>query len=113
MSFVRSVVRWSWLVGLALFVPICLPAGGVDMSFDANQIKRRESLGPFVLENKSPLLVSPLLTAPKLQIVDRGTPFRVLRYWSDIDGTNWVQVRVIAKNSITFFPSQVRGWLEV
>ena len=96
------VLRWSWLLGVALMAPAALPAGGGDCR--QPQLRRRSGIGPLHLNTESPLQVSPLAVAPRLRTLPGGTPLRLLRRWSGSDGQDWLQVQTLAGE-------QRRGWI--
>ena len=96
------VLRWSWLLGVALMAPAALPAGGSDSR--QPQLRRRSGSGPLHLNADSPLQVSPLAVAPRLRTMPVGTSLRLLRRWSGSDGQDWLQVQTLAGE-------QRRGWI--
>jgi len=96
------VLRWSWLLGVALMAPAALPAGGGD--WRQPQLRRRSGSGPLHLNAESPLQVSPLAVAPRLRTLPVGTSLRLLRRWSSYDGRDWLQVQTLAGE-------QRRGWI--
>ena len=96
------VLRWSWLLGVALMAPAALPAGGGDCR--QPQLRRRSGSGPLHLNDDSPLQLSPLAVAPRLRTLPGGTPLRLLRRWSGSDGQDWLQVQTLAGE-------QSRGWI--
>ena len=96
------VLRWSWLLGVALMAPAALPAGGGDCR--QPQLRRRSGSGPLHLNAESPLRLSPVAVAPRLRTLPGGTPLRLLRRWSGSDGQDWLQVQ-------TLTGEQSRGWI--
>ena len=96
------VLRWSWLLGVALMAPAALPAGGGDCR--QPQLRRRSGSGPLHLNAESPLRLSPVAVAPRLRTLPGGTPLRLLRRWSGSDGQDWLQVQ-------TLTGEQSSGWI--
>ena len=99
---IGGLLRWSWLLGVALMAPAALPAGGGD--YRQPQLRRRSGIGPLHLNAESPLQVSPLAVAPRLRTLPVGTSLRLLRRWSGSDGQDWLQVQTLAGE-------QRRGWI--
>ena len=97
-----ALLRWSWLLGVALMAPAALPAGGGDCR--QPQLRRRSGSGPLHLNAESPLRLSPLAVAPRLRTLPGGTPLRLLRRWSGSDGQDWLQVQ-------TLTGEQSSGWI--
>ena len=96
------VLRWSWLLVVALMAPAALPAGGGDCR--QPQVRRRSGNGPLHLNAESPLQVSPLAVAPRLRTLPVGSSLRLLRSWSGSDGQDWLQVQTLAGE-------ERRGWI--
>ena len=96
------VLRWSWLLGVALMAPAALPAGGGDCR--QPQVRRRSGKGPLHLNAESPLQVSPLAVAPRLRTLPVGSSLRLLRRWSGYSGQVWFQVQ-------TLDGEERRGWI--
>ena len=98
-----AVLRWSWLLGVALMAPATLPAGGGELR--QPQVRRRSgSSGPLHISSDCPLRLSPLAVAPSLRTLSIGTPCRLLRRWQGDNGQDWLQVQVLSGNC-------PRGWL--
>ncbi|WP_414153500.1 SH3 domain-containing protein [Prochlorococcus sp. MIT 1307] len=104
------VFRWSWLLGIALFFPVALPAGGGQLY--QPKICRCFASTPLLAGNCCLLKASPSIFAPSLRTISVGTPLRVLRSWKAADGKEWLQVN-IATNQIMELSSGRRGWLNV
>ena len=96
------VLRWSWLLGVALMAPAALPAGGGDCR--QPQLRQRSGSGPLHLNADSPLRLSPLAVAPRLSTLKAGSSLRLLRRWSAADGQDWLHVQTLSGD-------QRRGWL--
>ena len=99
---IGGLLRWSWLLGVALMAPAALPAGGGDCR--RPQLRRRSGRGRLRLNAESPLQVSPLAVAPSVPTLPVGTSLRLLRRWSGSDGRDWLQVQTLAGE-------QRRGWI--
>ena len=99
-----GVLRWSWLLGVALMAPAALPAGGADRR--QLQPRRRVAFGPLHTVTDQPLRLSPLAVAPRLRTLKAGSSLRLLRRWSAADGQDWLQVQTLSGD-------QTRGWLRV
>nr|WP_115094965.1 SH3 domain-containing protein [Synechococcus sp. UW106] len=97
-----GVLRWSWLLGVALMAPAALPAGGADRR--QPQHRRREASGPLHTSTDQPLHLSPLEVAPRLRTLKAGSSLRLLRRWSAADGQDWLHVQTVSGE-------QRRGWL--
>ena len=98
------VLRWSWLLGVALMAPAALPAGGADRS--QPQPRRRLAYGTLQTSSEQPLRLSPLAVAPRLSTLKAGSSLRLLRRWSTADGQDWLHVQTLSGD-------QRRGWLRV
>ena len=97
------LLRWSWLLGIALMAPAALPAGGGETR--QPQVRRRsESSGPLHTERETELHHSPVAMAPALHGLAAGTPLRLLHRWSGEDGRHWLYVQELTGESR-------RGWL--
>ena len=96
------VLRWSWLLGVALMAPAALPAGGADQR--QPQPRRRVASGPLHTSCDQPLRLSPLAVAPRLSTLKPGSSLRLLRRWSAADGQDWLYVQTLSGD-------QRRGWL--
>ena len=97
-----GILRWSWLLGVALMAPAALPAGGADRR--QPQPRRRDGSGPLHTASDQPLRLSPIAVAPRLRTLEAGTSLRLLRRWSAADGQDWLQVQ-------TLHGERQRGWL--
>ncbi|MEB3253074.1 MAG: SH3 domain-containing protein [Synechococcus sp.] len=98
------LLRWSWLLGMALMAPAALPAGGGERR--QPQVRRREGSGPMHTSGNTVLQLSPLAVAPRLRTLAPGTSLRLLRRWSAGDGQDWLQVQTLSGDP-------QRGWLRV
>ena len=98
------LLRWSWLLGVALMAPAALPAGGGERR--QPQVRRREGAGPMHTAGNTVLQLSPLAVAPRLRTLAPGTSLRFIRHWSASDGQDWLQVQTLSGDP-------QRGWLRV
>ena len=96
------LLRWSWLLGMALMAPVALPAGGADRRQPPP--RRRPAFGPLHTATDQPLRLSPLEVAPRLRTLKSGSSLRLMRHWSDADGQDWLHVQTLSGD-------QRRGWL--
>ena len=72
------MLRWSWLLGVALMAPAAMPAGGADVR--QPQVRRRVGVGGHLhVASDAPLRLSPLAVAPRLSPLRAGTSLRLLR----------------------------------
>jgi hypothetical protein len=106
---VTSVLRWSWLLGVALLAPAALPAGGADRR--QPEVRRREAGGPLLSEADSLLQGSPRVAAPTLRRLELGTPLQLLRRWRADNGQEWIQVQVARSAAMPVDAQPQRGWL--
>ena len=97
-----GMLRWSWLLGVALMAPAALPAGGGDCR--QPQVRRRSGRGPLHTASDQALRISPIAVAPRLRTLKAGTSLRLLRRWSTADGQDWLQVQTLDRD-------RRRGWL--
>ena len=99
---IGGMLRWSWLLGVALMAPAALPAGGGDCR--QPQVRRRSGRGPMHTASNQALRISPIAVAPRLRTLEAGTSLRLLRRWSAADGQDWLQVQTLDRD-------RQRGWL--
>lgn len=99
------VLTWAALLGIALFAPAALPAGGGERRLP--EVRRRtSSREPLLNPVRCSLRSSPRSQAPLLRPLEAGMPLRVLRTWSDPGGRRWLRVATAGPAGR---PS--RGWL--
>ena len=106
---VTSLLRWSWLLGVALLAPAALPAGGADRR--QPEVRRREAGGPLLSEADALLQGSPRVAAPTLRRLELGTPLQLLRRWRSDNGQEWIQVQVARSAAMPADAQPQRGWL--
>ena len=105
-------LRCACLLGLALFAPIALPAGG---GFDSNilYLRRRSNFSPLIAGDNCFLHTSPLKHAPSLRRINHGTPLKILRKWNSSNGQMWLQVELTDLEILEQLSSVRRGWISV
>ena len=104
--------RWSWILGLALFLPVSLPAGGLEIkkTVISRSIIRSNS---YIHSDSCFLQVSPFAFSPTLRLVRCGTPLEVLRTWQSPNGKTWLHVQIASHELIETNSLARRGWLSV
>ncbi len=110
------LIRWGWMLVLALFVPVSLPAGGGTEPRKSSQILRRDprsGCDPLIGLSSFSLRASPSSIAPALCNFESGTPLRVLRSWESEDGKSWLMVQIASGNLARLNCSLRRGWVNV
>ena len=111
MLLIACALRWSWLLGIALVLPIALPAGGYSRV--QQDVLGKECTSSFFSGDKCLLQASPSFKSPKLRILQVGTPLRVLRIWQSPDGDEWVHVQITSHEILELPSSRRRGWLNI
>ena len=97
------LIRWSWLLSVALLAPAALPAGGADRR--QPQLRRRaEGDQRLHTDSSAELHLSPVTMAPVLRNLAEGTQLRVLRRWTSDDGRDWFHVQELTGDNC-------RGWM--
>jgi hypothetical protein len=96
---------WAALLGIALFAPAALPAGGAERRLP--EVRRRESsLDPLLNPTRCALRASPRSQAPPLRSLEAGVPLRVLHIWIEPGGRRWLRVAAAGEAG-----RASRGWL--
>ena len=98
------LLRWSWLLGVALVAPAAMPAGGAERRQPQVQVRRRQGSGPLHTSTETMLRLSPMTVAPALTPLPAGTSLRLLRRWCCDEGGEWCYVQPLAED-------QPRGWI--
>jgi hypothetical protein len=99
------VLTWAALLGIALFAPAALPAGGADRRMP--ELRRRESpLEPLLNPTRCALRAAPRSQAPLVGPLEAGMPLRVLRTWIEPGGRRWLRVATTETGGRVS-----RGWL--
>ena len=107
-SSASSLLRWGWLLGVALLGPAALPAGGAERRLP--QIRRQDGEGPLLSGSNCLLQAGPGLAAPALRRLEIGTPLQLLRHWRSADGRDWIQVQVGAHPAVPGVSVRERVW---
>ena len=102
-------LRWSWVLGIALFFPVALPAGGGERY--QPEICSWEYRSSLFTCNSYFLKSSPSALAPSLRTLQVGTPIRVLRRWQSVDGKEWLQVQIASSEIFELSSLARRGWI--
>ena len=103
------MLRWSWLLGVSLFGPVALPAGGAERRLP--QVRRQQGSDPLLSGHHCLLHASPQVAAPALRRLEIGTPLQLLRRWRSEDGSDWIQVQVATGSALSSAVEQQRGWI--
>ena len=103
------VLRWGWLLGVALMAPAALPAGGAQRRLPP--LRRQEGKSPLLSGDSCVLRASPWVAAPAWRRVELGTPLQMLRHWRGDDGRDWIQVQVSSGQGLPSGLQSVRGWV--
>ena len=104
-----AVLRWGWLLGVALMAPAGLPAGGAQRRLPL--LRRQEGKSPRLSGECCVLRSSPLVEAPALRRLELGTPLQMLRHWRGDDGRDWIQVQMSSGAGLSIGFQPVRGWV--
>ena len=105
------VLRWTWVLGIALFLPVGLPAGGSEnFQLEYSLFEKANSL---FISDSCVLKASPCIYAPSLRTLNLGTPLQVLRRYQGKDGNEWIHVRIFSNERMEFDSFVRRGWLNV
>jgi len=108
----RFLLRWWWVLVLALFAPVSLPAGG---GTDRNkvQILRKDVSGSFFAGNSCFLRPSPFIGVSSIRKINIGTPVKVLHSWKSADGRNWLHIELSSSEMLNFSTAVRRGWIAI
>ena len=98
----NPLLKWSWLLGVALMAPVALPAGGSDRR--QPQVRRRQGFGPVHTSSETTLRLSPMTLAPSLTTLRPGASLRLLHRWKGAGGSEWLHVQPLSED-------QPRGWI--
>jgi hypothetical protein len=99
------LITWAALLGIALFAPAALPAGGAERRLP--EVRRRESSRePLLNPTRCVLRAAPRSKAPLLGSLEAGVPLRVLRTWVEPGGRRWLRVASTGSGG-----RASRGWL--
>ena len=112
MNNLSIILRWGWLLAVALFVPVDLPAGGANQS-SKPQIQMTKFSSQNLTFNRCPLRATPFSNAPTLRYLKVGTPVNVLRTWNGKDGQTWLHIQISSSEYLELPSSVRRGWVNV
>lgn len=100
-----QVLTWAALLGIALFAPAALPAGGGQRRLP--EVRQRESSRePLLNPTRCALRASPRSEAPPLRALEAGMPLQVMRTWIEPGGRRWLRVATASPVG-----GASRGWL--
>ncbi len=100
-----------WLIFVAIFIPVDLPAGGV--SFCKDQIPQSKSDGIFFAGYSCNLHSTPSLRDPLISTITVGTPLKIIRSWESPFSNKWLQIEILGLQ-LTNEPGKARkGWVNV
>ena len=106
------VIRWGWLLGIALCAPAALPAGGGQRKLPGLQLQQSTS-EPFVAESKYVLCASPMAQAPRLRIIEVGTPIKILDHFQSDEGLSWLRIKLLQANFLDNSSYPKHGWVNI
>tara|TARA_Y100001968_G_scaffold23098_1_gene18139 strand:+ start:1158 stop:1496 length:339 start_codon:yes stop_codon:yes gene_type:complete len=107
MNLINTFILWIWLLGIALVIPITLPAGGAQKSI----IEQRETsmMSTLIALKEFNLLAAANDKSSILINVKTGTPFKVMKVWDSPDSGKWLFVSVLNQTYYQLFNK--RGWV--
>ena len=108
---ITFAIRWSWVLGIALFLPAALPAGGGQRFVP--EVCRWKGPISLLAGDCCHLLATPFEFAPRLRTLTVGTPIRVLRSWNAPSGEEWLHVQISTNEIINSSIDVRRGWVNV
>ena len=111
MHAMTFALRWSWVLGIALFCPVALPAGGGERY--KLEIRRLTPVNSLLTGDCWVLKAGPYPLAPSLRTLQLGTPLRVLRIWHGAHGEEWLQVQITSNEIVELTSVVRRGWINV
>jgi hypothetical protein len=97
-------MRWAWVLGAALLLPVALPAGGAPRRLP--EVRHRRRCEPWLASGSCTLRTAPAHSAPSLTAVACGAPITPLRVWRSPGGRRWLRVQ-----TTTAAGAVRRGWL--
>ncbi len=111
MGAMTFLLRWSWVLGIALLAPVALPAGGGTCHLPE---ERRLDRSTPLLSLKSCILhPSPSAISPALRSIQIGTPLSILRTWRSVDGSDWIMVKISSEEFLEMSNKPTRGWIQI
>ena len=109
MNLIKTLIIWSWLLGISLLIPTSLPAGGVQKTI-IEQIENNYK-SPLIAFKEFNLLSTITDNATVLTKVKSGTPVEVLKVWNNSETGTWLLINVLSQSSYQFFYK--RGWVNI
>ena len=108
---IKNLLKNFCLITFALIGPITLPAGGIQKSFNQNQLTKNTR--EIILTSHTSLYSFPEIIAKELLLLNVGTPLSVLRDWKVNENEIWVRVE-LASNKLLDDPNKVsKGWIKM
>jgi len=104
-------LSWSWILLIALFIPIHLPAGAG--SLNKSEIFSIRSNGSLFAGNSCFLRGNPSLGSPVLSKLKIGTPLRIIRLWKSPNGETWYHVQTSEIAMLRSANQLSRGWINI
>ena len=108
---IKNLLKNFCLITFALIGPITLPAGGIQKSFNQNQLTKNTR--EIILTSHTSLYSFPKIIAKELLLLNVGTTLSVLRDWKVNENEIWVRVE-LASNILLDDPNKVKkGWIKM
>ena len=108
---IKNLLKNFCLITFALIGPITLPAGGIQKSFNQNQLTKNTR--EIILTSHTSLYSFPEIIAKELLLLNVGTTLSVLRDWKVNESEIWLRVE-LASNKLLDDPNKVtRGWIKM
>ena len=109
MNLINTFIIWTWLLGISLFLPSTLPAGGAQKSIIEY---REDSISAPLIALKGFNLLSSTSENPYIITrVQSGTPVKVIKIWDSPKNEQWLLVTV--QVSKCFQLLNKRGWVNI
>ena len=107
----NNLLKNICLIFFALFGPITLPAGGIQKSF--NQDNLFNNTKEILLSADTFLYSFPEINSGELSVLDIGTNLSVLRKWKVRKNEIWFRVE-LASNKLLDDPNRItKGWIKM
>ena len=111
MEIFSLLFRKGWVLGMALALPVTLPAGAGPRT--CMELLMRRKSDPILLTNNCSLRSSPESLASTLRLLEMGTPVDILRLWHTSDGNFWCKIEIASAIDGGFDLGVRRGWLRI
>ena len=111
MNLMNHLIRWGWLLGVALLAPVALPAGGGERG--CTEILCRSKTSPYITYDECFLMASPSLGAPALRKIEFSTPLEILRIWETRDNRKWAQIKLASFEGLQNNYLPRNGWIKI